>query len=497
MDLGELEVPEPPLFHQAESEEIDLFLDSTSDVKQEVTENAVSNPDAAPTEATTLIGAWSGTYTHRRGQQSGSLTSFSITEKGADGSFTGLGIDIDGAFTVEGTIEGGKVNFTKSYTATYSVWKYIGTLDTETGTIVGEWGPPEMEAEAAPAPAIENETQSNHPEENKKEDTGDAQPSTEQVPPCDIEITVEGPTPGEGETEEAKRHGDGDEDDDKASQVGSTHSAVKTDATEVFAEGGTFSLVRRPVDYFLYRPSDIEFQENRSKALWQMVRNAAKQWHRSRHLIWDVLRERRDQRNRYVELFLKQEDAGRLYDSDEAAEWAKIIRQTHPNDLRLWRAIVRYKQHRTPKHLYVRIITSWLSLQTGSYADCLGRSYATIAGRTLKGAACCVATVLKEGGPRAWTSVQIAGHRRVHGSEITSIIYRHTIWSNCGALRLHQNIMTTSSSLKGSSIRRRNSSLQAMNSHARFARKSSLRRHIGAVRYVLVSGTCLKTRPKL
>ena len=353
VDLGELEVPEPPLFYQAETEEIDLFLDSTSDVKQEVTENAVSNSDAALNEATTLTGPWCGTYTHRRGQQSGGLTSFSITEKDADGTFKGSGIDIDGAFTVDGTIQGSKVDFTKSYVATYSVWRYIGTLDMETGTIVGQWGPPEMEAEAAPASAIEHETRSNHPEENTKEDSGDGQPSTEQVPPCNIEITVEGPTPGEGGTEEAKGDGDGDEDDDKVSQVGSTHSGVRTDATEVFAEGGTFSLVRRPVDYFLYRPSDTELQESRPKALWQMVRNAAKQWYRSRHLIWDALRERRDQRNRYVVLFLKQEDSGRLYDSDEAAEWAKIILQTHPNDLRLWRAIVRYKQHRTPRHMYV------------------------------------------------------------------------------------------------------------------------------------------------
>ena len=313
----------------------------------------MSNPDAASTEGTTLVGAWSGTCTHRRGQQSGGLTSFSITEKDAGGNFKGSGIDIDGAFTVEGIIEGSKVNFTKSYAATYSEWKYIGMIDTEKGTIVGQWGPPEMEAEAAPTTAIENETRSNHPEENTNGDSGGGQPATGQSPPCDIEITVEGPTPGEGEPEEAKGQGDGDEDDDNASHVGSIHSGVRTDATEVFAEGGTFSLVRRPVDYFLYRPSDTEFQESRPKALWQMVRNAAKQWYRSRHLIWDVLRERRDQRNRYVELLLKQEETGRLSDSNEAAEWAELIRQTHPNDLRLWRAIVRYKQRRAIKHLYV------------------------------------------------------------------------------------------------------------------------------------------------
>ena len=349
MDLGELEA-EPPLFHQAEPEELDTFLDSISDTKQAVIGNALSNSDPASTEATSLIGAWSGTYTNGTDQQDGGLISFCITENDEDGHFTGSGFDIDdGPFTVDGTIRGSKVDFTKTYTAMYSVWRYIGVMDMESGTIVGQWGPPETEAEAAPPSSIENETRSNHLEENTKEDSGDHQLLAEQGPPGDIKIAVEGPTPDEGETEKAKGYGDGDEDDDKVSQVGSTRSGARM-ATEV---SGTFSLVRRPFDYFLYRPSDTEFQESRPKALWQMVRNAVKQWYRSRHLIWDTLRERRDQRNRYMELFLKQEETVIFFDPAEAAEFAKIVRQTHPNDLRLWRAIDRYKQRRTHKHWYV------------------------------------------------------------------------------------------------------------------------------------------------
>ena len=356
MDLGQLEVPEPPLFYHAESEEIDIFLDSTSDAKHDVTENSVSNPDATPTEAaTSLVGAWSGTYTHRRSQQSGGLISFSITGQGADGGFKGSGIDADGAFTVDGTIEGGKVEFTKSYTAVILVRRYIGTLDMETGTIVGQWGPPEMGAEAAPASAIEGGTLFNLLG-NSKEDNHDGPLPTEQVPLCAIEITVEGPTLGKEMAEETQGHGDGDKDNNEVSQAGSSRSGVQADANEVFAEGGTFSLVRRPVDYFLYRPSDAESQESRPKALWQMVRNAANHWYRSRNLLWDVLRDRRDQRNRYVELFLKQEDDGKFYDPNEAAEWETIIHRTHPNDLRLWRAIARYRQCRMIKHRYVHRI---------------------------------------------------------------------------------------------------------------------------------------------
>ena len=318
MDGEKLELAEPPLFYPAESEETDFFMDSTPDVKQGVTENSVSNPGAASTKATTLIGVWSGTNTHRRGQQIKDLTSFSITEEDADGSFKGSGIDKDGIFTVEGTIEGGKVDFTKFYTVTYSSLRYIGTLDMEEGTIVGQWGPPDMETSPTPS---------------KGETEGHGDGETEEH--------------GDGETE---GHGNGDEGDDQVSQVGSAHSGVKTDAAEVLPDGGTFSLVRRPVDYLLYRPSDAELQESRPKALWQMARNAAKHWYRSRHLNLDVLRERRDQRNRYTELFSMREEFGIYYTSEECVN---IIRQTHPNDRRLWGAIVHYKEHRRIKHVYV------------------------------------------------------------------------------------------------------------------------------------------------
>jgi hypothetical protein len=357
VDLGELKVPEPPLFYQAESEEIDLFLDSSSKSNADL---RVPENGSSRTNATSLVGPWSGTHIHQRDGLAGILTSFSVTEQDSDGSFEGSGIDADGAFTVTGTLDGNKIDFTKSYTATYSEWRYIGTLNTETETVVGKWGPPDMEVEAAPASAIEGGTLFNRPEENTSGYSGEGQS------PCVVEITVEGPTPGEEKTEEAAGDGDGDEGEDRVSQAGSALSAIRTDATERFAEGGTFSLVRRPVDYFLYRPSDTEFQENRSKALWKMVQNAAKQWYRSRHLIWDALRERRDQRNRYVELLLKQGYIGRLYDADEAAEWAKIIRQTHPNDLRLWHAIARYKEHRMISHWYVHNTSTPLSLNTDS-----------------------------------------------------------------------------------------------------------------------------------
>ena len=453
MDLGELAVPEPPMFYQADPEEIDHFLDLASDAKREVTEDPVSTPDSTPTEATpSLVGAWSGTYTHQRNQQSVGLLSFSITEQGAYGSLRGSGIDAGGAFMVDGTIEDGKVDFTKSYTATVSACRYIGTLDMETGTIVGRWGPPEMGAEAAPASTMEGGTLFKSPE-NTKGDNSDGQLPAEQDLPCAIEITGVGPKPSKETAEEARGHDDEVKGDDAVPQAGSVREGA--DVTE----GGCFSLIRRPVDYFLYRPSDAEFQESRPKALWQMVRNAAAHWYRSCNLIWDVLRDRRNQRNRFMELFLKQEYEGKFYDPNDAAEWETILRRTHPNDSRLWRAITRYKQCRMINHGYVYHIDSRLLLKNGLHVGHLGVMCATVAIRILTGVACCAATVLKEGGPAVSISVRIAGHRRVHERKMTSSISQHTLCFKSGNSFLGRRLVVGSNEPTGFSITPKSSGL--------------------------------------
>src|SRR5258706_11628780 len=356
-DLGELEIPEPPLYHQVGQEELDLFFtESNVHTENEAADETEHSQDTLPT-GPSLVGAWSGTYEYQRNQQSDGLVSLSITEDD-DGKFGGSGIDGVGAFTIEGTTVGNKVNFTKSYTSSDTAWKYVGVLDAEMAKIVGRWGPLDMEDDVPPLSAIEGSGPFNPPGEgingNGLEGNGlEKQESPEPALPCNIEITVEGPngTPGEEKGEGAV---DGD---DGVSEAGSALSSVQTEAAEVLVIRGTFSLVRRPIDYFLYRPSDAEFQESRPKALWKMVRNVARHWYHSRHLAWDTLSERRDRRIRYTALLLKREEQGSLYDSEEAAEWATITQQTHPNDLRMWRAISHLKEKREVSHLYVHLIS--------------------------------------------------------------------------------------------------------------------------------------------
>ena len=361
-DLGELEVSEPPLCHQVGQEELYFFIESSTHTESEATHETEHSQDASSTRPS-LVGAWSGTYEYQQtDRQSDGLVSLSITEH-EGGKFEGLGIDGVGAFTVNGTIVSNRVIFTKSYTTGDETWKYIGAVDKEMTKIGGRWGSLDMEDNVAPFSAVEGSSPFNHPGEGidwviDKMGLEDRE-SSEQAPPCDIEISVEGPsdTPGKEQGEEAV------DDDDGVSEAGSAFSGTRTDVTEVLVIKGKFTLVRQPVDYFLYRPSDAEFQESRPKALWKMVRNWARQWYRSHNLTWNTLRERRDQRNQYGVLLLKQEAQGALYDPDEVAEWARITQQSHPNDLRMWRAITHYKKKRTISYTYVSLI-SYLLIST-------------------------------------------------------------------------------------------------------------------------------------
>jgi hypothetical protein len=339
-DLEELEVSEPPLYHRVEQEELDFFMESSVHTETEATNEAEPDMVARPS----LVGAWSGTYEYQeKDRQGDGLLSLSITEH-EDGKFEGLGIDGLGAFTIDGTIVSTKVIFTKSYTIDAEALKYVGVLDTEMTKIVGQWGPEDMEDDGS-GPF-------NHPGEGINGNGIEDRESSEQPPPCDIMITVEGPsgTPSKEQGEAAVG------DDGGVSEADSALSS----AAKVLVTKGTFSLVRRPVDYFLYRPSDAEFQGSRPKALWRMARNWARQWYRSRHLIWDTLRERRDQRNRYSVLFLKPRS---FHDPDEVVEWAKITQQNHPNDVRMWRAIADYKGKGTLYYGYDSLI-SYLLLST-------------------------------------------------------------------------------------------------------------------------------------
>jgi hypothetical protein len=98
---------------------------------------------------------------------------------------------------------------------------------------------------------------------------------------------------------------------------------------------GTFILSHCTVEYALYRLSDEEFQEKKARALWSLVRKLAKYWFRRQHLTWEGIRDRRDKRRTYLELWASMNSNFTLDDPVDEGRWAELIRSLHPNDLYL------------------------------------------------------------------------------------------------------------------------------------------------------------------
>ena len=423
-----LEDPEPPLFHQIEREEPELSLGSPSSTEHELPENNAPKLNITSAEATprvSLIGTWNGKYT--MDTETGIPISISITEENVNGAFKGYAIDKDFAWTVTGTLLDNKLKFIKSTCIPGLVtfgFLWTGTLYPEKGIVEGHWDRTRMVAEMGSA---------QHRDESKED----------------------------------RRLEDEDRGDDS-----------------VLEGKDKFSLARRPpLDYFFYTPPDTEPQESRPKALWKIVRNAARHWYHSRHLTWDALRERRDRRKKYVKLYMMKEQY-EFYDPYRVA-CGEIICRTHPGDLHLWRAIAEFQRRRMITLSYVYNINILLSLKADSCTDCPGAQYATIVVTRFTGAVWCVATVPKEGGQTALNSVRQVAHRR----KIISVIFPHIHCFKFGSLSLIRGSAICSnepnrwSRLPGTLSRIRDL-LDAV-----CASRILSRRSIGAVWTVIVVGT--------
>ena len=317
MDLGYLGVLEPPLFHQVESEVLEHFLDETSSTERDVASPEITSP-------VSLVGAWSGKYTITNSQTHILITIW-IIEQNTNGAFKGHAIHAGSAWSVTGTLHGTKIDFTissfnhstgpgvrlsgilfKNHQAIFGRWTQI--LDPATEALVSRWDHSQVITEAAPSSVI-----------------------------------VEDPTSNQEKTEIR------DNRDESPGDYGVSEAAA-SDTSEKF---GVFGLLRRPLGY---APPDTEFQETEPKRPWGVVRKQII----SRTVTWDTLRDRRDQRNRFTQLYLTQKRYGGFYNPLDSTEWARIICQTPPNDLHLWRGIAQFKQRRMIKLSYVYNINARL-----------------------------------------------------------------------------------------------------------------------------------------
>ncbi|KAL1410608.1 Vacuolar protein sorting-associated protein 13 [Vanrija albida] len=111
-----------------------------------------------------------------------------------------------------------------------------------------------------------------------------------------------------------------------------------------------FHFYRRTHQYYKYRPPEEEFKENPAKARWKYALNAisAEVHDRNRKWSWDYLKERRDQRIKYVDLYVQKlslpEDTP--LPPDEQEELDQLERELSFEDIRFFRSVARVQARR-------------------------------------------------------------------------------------------------------------------------------------------------------
>jgi hypothetical protein len=259
-----------------------------------------------------LLGHWAGEYAYADDLPSDGLVSFNVVSHDVDGGvFQGGGRDAIGDFVVEGKILGARISFLKEYVLRVGgeevKWAYEGHFDSEEQLISGTWGEP-RDCDSADT----DDDESTH--DDMDEDL--AAPASPQLD-----------TPA------------------------SPGVVSETSGTSSTLEGGTFFLKRKPISFFLFRPSETAFLANRPRALWtwayhsvrSLVRTRSKTW------SWNVLRERRDRRRQYITLVNAQRTQWRL-NPRQQQEFTELVKTIHPDDLRFWRSLAFFERRRRIVH---------------------------------------------------------------------------------------------------------------------------------------------------
>ncbi|KAI0355808.1 hypothetical protein OH77DRAFT_1539828 [Trametes cingulata] len=279
-----------------ESDEPPLFFGpQVEELETAFTDRANSQDlDESERAESSLVGHWSGHYSYEGGSGDDGLVNFIISKHTADGNVEGDGKDAWGPFTIRGNLSNTRFAFLKTYAMLQGgaqvVWYYEGTVQDGLDAMEGCWGLPE---------------------------------SVLQVQRLGKRILEEDDLPLPG------------------SEAGRP------------IRFGTFTLQRRPVEYYLVCPPPEEFERNRNRALWTLAINFAMHTVRSRQLRWDTLSARRKLRERYIELQTKQRAVYLEITPQEERERDALLKDIHPDDLHGWNAVSMFRMRREIVHRYV------------------------------------------------------------------------------------------------------------------------------------------------
>ncbi|KAI0369608.1 hypothetical protein BV20DRAFT_945606 [Pilatotrama ljubarskyi] len=277
----------------SEADEPPLFFGAqVEELDSAFTERSDSN-DLGESELTSisLVGHWSGHYSYDSGAGDDGLVSFIVSNHTTDGSVNGSGKDAWGPFMIRGSLRGNHFAFIKTYAMLQGgekvVWYYEATVQDDLSAMDGCWGLPESVIQL---------------KMSKKRNL---------------------------------------EDDDLPPPGSETGKPVRF---------GSFTLQRRPVEYYLACPPPEAFERNRILALWTLAINVTLHTVRMRRFEWDALSARRQLRERYIDLQKKRTANYLELSRQEEREREALLKDIHPDDLHGWNAMSMFRIRREVVH---------------------------------------------------------------------------------------------------------------------------------------------------
>ena len=111
-----------------------------------------------------------------------------------------------------------------------------------------------------------------------------------------------------------------------------------------------FILKRTAPEYLRFRPSPEVLQRDKIGSLWTYACTAIRDQVRRKSMSWIYLKGRRDNRNRFAELYIRDSSYGRELDEDEETELDELRASFTAVDCRFYHSLAQYQARRTIIH---------------------------------------------------------------------------------------------------------------------------------------------------
>jgi hypothetical protein len=112
----------------------------------------------------------------------------------------------------------------------------------------------------------------------------------------------------------------------------------------------SFILKRTAPEDLCFRPAPATFEANQIRALWSFARSAIRYQVRRKSWSWSFFSERRDNRKRFIDLYIRDTEFGCPLTQNEETELSRIRQTFTTADSRFYHSLAEYQIRRTTRH---------------------------------------------------------------------------------------------------------------------------------------------------